>query len=139
MPAKDIFHDVVRSALENDGWVITADPLFLKLEGEQKMYVDLAAERLVAAQKGQDKIAVEIKSFSGESFLGDFHTAVGQFLNYRVVLARLDPDRKLFLAVPIDTYQEYFQDGVAPLSIEAYDLKLIIYNPDTQELTQWIS
>ncbi len=31
MPAKDIYHDVVRTALEKDGWAITADPLTLKI------------------------------------------------------------------------------------------------------------
>lgn len=138
MPAKDIFHDAVRNGLEKEGWVVTADPLYLKL-GEQKVYIDLAAEKFLAAQKGAEKIAVEIKSFSGDSFLEDFHLAVGQFLNYRVVLAQLEPERKLFLAVPLDTYQEFFHDGLAPLSIEAYALTLIIYNPDTQEVMQWIS
>jgi hypothetical protein len=27
MPAKDIFHDAVRKGLEQEGWVITDDPL----------------------------------------------------------------------------------------------------------------
>ncbi|HBW87516.1 MAG TPA: fatty-acid oxidation protein subunit alpha, partial [Cyanobacteria bacterium UBA11149] len=31
MPAKDIFHDTVRSALEKDGWVIIDDPLYIKV------------------------------------------------------------------------------------------------------------
>ncbi len=29
MPAKDLFHDSVRNALEKDGWTITADPYTL--------------------------------------------------------------------------------------------------------------
>ena len=38
MPAKDIFHDVVRLALEKDGWTITDDPLTLAI-GERDLYI----------------------------------------------------------------------------------------------------
>lgn len=40
MPAKDIFHNTVRLALEKDGWVITDDPLHLKVGGTE-MYIYL--------------------------------------------------------------------------------------------------
>jgi len=43
MPAKDIFHAVVRLALEKEEWTITHDPLYLKVD-EDKLYVDLGAE-----------------------------------------------------------------------------------------------
>jgi hypothetical protein len=33
MPAKDIYHDVVCSALVKDGWTITDDPFTLKIGG----------------------------------------------------------------------------------------------------------
>jgi hypothetical protein len=138
MPAKDIFHDAVRTGLEKDGWVITDDPLLVKL-GEQKIYVDLGAERLLAAERGARKIAVEIKSFVGHSFLDDFHHALGQFLNYRVVLAQVAPERELYLAVPVDTWQEFFQAGIAPLAVREYGLKLVVYDPQSREVVQWIS
>lgn len=138
MPAKDIFHDAVKVGLEKEGWVITADPFFLKIDGK-KAFVDLAAERLLTAQKGSEKIAVEIKSFVGASFLDDLHFAVGQFLNYRAVLAELEPERKVYLAVPLDTYEEYFQDGFAIRSMNLYRLSLVVYNPENEELMQWIN
>ena len=31
MPARDLYHDVVRSALIKAGWMITHDPLVLKV------------------------------------------------------------------------------------------------------------
>jgi len=43
MPAKDIFHDTVRLALEKDGWTITEDPLFLKLTQQFRINIDLKA------------------------------------------------------------------------------------------------
>ncbi len=32
MVAKDTFHDNVKTALEKDGWTITHDPLYLRIE-----------------------------------------------------------------------------------------------------------
>ena len=64
MPAKDHFHDHVRTALKKDGWTITDDPLTIVLEGTRdNLFVDLGAERLIAAEKAAQKIAVEVKSF----------------------------------------------------------------------------
>ena len=31
MPAKDIYHDQVKTALVKDGWTITHDPLLIRL------------------------------------------------------------------------------------------------------------
>lgn len=55
MTRKDIFHDAVRHALEKDGWTITHDPLTLQVGGVD-MYIDLGAERLIAAEKDGEKI-----------------------------------------------------------------------------------
>jgi XisH protein len=79
--AKDIFHKTVRTALEKDGWLITNDPYKLKVL-ETNYDIDLGAEKLLAAEKGNQKIAVEIKSFIKLSFAHEFHGALGQYLNY---------------------------------------------------------
>jgi hypothetical protein len=94
--AKDLFHDAVKRGLEKDQWTITNDPLELELE-EITVKIDLAAERLIAAERGEEKIAVEIKSFIGTSAISDFHTALGQFLNYQIFLEINEPNRLLYL------------------------------------------
>ncbi len=33
MPARDVFHNTVRVALEKDGWTITHDPWFIVVVG----------------------------------------------------------------------------------------------------------
>ncbi len=35
--AKDIYHNVVKTALEKDGWTITNDPLTLKVGGRSTL------------------------------------------------------------------------------------------------------
>jgi hypothetical protein len=85
MSAKDIIHDIVRHALEKDGWTITHDPYYFKVGGVE-MYIDLGAELMIAAERNDQKIAVEIKSFLGASSISEFHTALGQFINYQLAL-----------------------------------------------------
>ena len=136
MSSKDLFHDAVKRALEKDRWHISSDPLELAWE-EIKVKIDLAAERLIAAERGEEKIAVEIKSFVGTSPISDFHTALGQFLNYRIMLEVKEPERQLYLAVPLETYETFFQSRFAQTAIERHQLKLIVYNPISEEIVQW--
>jgi XisH protein len=136
MSARDIFHHAVRRGLEKDQWTITSDPLELEWD-EVKVKIDLAAERLIAADRGEEKIAVEIKSFIGTSPISDFHTALGQFLNYRIMLEINEPDRQLYLAVPQETYKIFFQSQFAKLAIERHQLKLIVYNPVEEAIVKW--
>ena len=76
MPAHDVFHAAVKQGLIKEGWTITDDPLIIEF-GTLDMYIDLAAEKLIAAEKGGERIAVEVKSFLGPSLVTDFHTALG--------------------------------------------------------------
>lgn len=138
MSAKDLFHEAVKRGLEKDQWRISSDPLELGWE-EVKVKIDLAAERLIAAERGEEKIAVEIKSFIGTSAISDFHTALGQFLNYRIMLEVNEPDRQLYLAVPLETYETFFQSRFAQVAIERHQLKLIVYNPLIEEIVTWIN
>ena len=136
MAAKDLFHDAVRKALLKQQWVITADPLTIKIEGV-KFEIDLAAEKVFAAQKAGRKIAVEVKSFLNNSALTDFHVALGQFLNYRLALQMSEPDRSLYLAVPFDTFDSFFQERFVKVAVSLYQLKLVVYDPLKEVVIEW--
>ncbi len=138
MAAKDKFHNAVKHGLEKEGWLITADPLELQY-GEVTLLVDLAAERLIAADRDGEKIAVEIKSFLNPSAIADFHQALGQFLSYRLALDKLEPDRRLYLAVPQDAYHKFFQSRFAQDAVAEYGLLLLAYDPLNEVVTQWIN
>ena len=134
--AKDLFHYAVRQALIKEQWVITADPLIIRIEGV-KLEIDLAAEKVFAAEKAGRKIAIEIKSFLNPSTITDFHAALGQFLNYRLALQLREPDRTLYLAVPLDTFESFFQEIFIQEAIKLYQVKLAIYNPLQEIITAW--
>lgn len=93
--ARDIFHQNVKEALIKDGWTITHDPYELEI-GSPDYEIDLGAEKIIAAQRGVDIIAVEVKSFISRSVGYEFHQAVGQYRNYKSALNDLDPNRLIF-------------------------------------------
>lgn len=137
MPAKDKFHDIVKSALVKDGWTITNDPLFIKFGGVE-MYIDIGAEKIIGAEKDGRKIAVEVKSFLGISLTAEFQDALGQVLFYRIALAETHPDRILFLAVPIDAYEAFFKLELPQLTLKTYEVRLIVYNELKGEISEWL-
>ena len=137
MPARSIYHQGVRNALEKDGWTITHDPYYLSWGGKD-MYVDLGAERLLAAEKGQRRIAVEVQSFLSDSIMEDLEKALGQFIPYRTVLAKLDPDRVLYLAVPNDVARDLFEEPLGRLLVESNLAQVIGFDPQAEVLVQWI-
>lgn len=136
--ARDLFHYIVRSALEKDGWIITDDPLSIRYGGVD-IQVDLGAEKLLAAEKGTQKIAVEIKNFVSASKISEFHTALGQFINYRTALRLEEPKRILYLAVPSAIYNDFFNLPFTQIIVNENKLKLIIYDVDKEEIIKWIN
>lgn len=137
MSAKDKFHQIVRTALEKEGWLITHDPYHIDL-GFVDFYIDLGAERLLAAIKDDEKIAVEIKTFIAASTISEFHTAIGQFINYRIALEDDDPVRLLYLAVPLDIYKRFFKYSFIQKVIQRNQIPLLVYNVEKKEIAQWI-
>ncbi|MGB5595427.1 MAG: XisH family protein [Crocosphaera sp.] len=137
MSAKDLFHESVKNALQQEGWIITDDPLKFKF-GDVNFQVDLGAEKIIAAEKAGDKIAVEIKSFLNASAITDFYAALGQFLSYRLALTTIEPERILYLAVPLETHQTFFQLHFTQTAIQEYKILLIVYDPVNEVIIKWI-
>ncbi|RCJ20272.1 fatty-acid oxidation protein subunit alpha [Nostoc sp. ATCC 43529] len=137
MSARDVFHEVVKIALQKDGWQITHDPLLFNVGGV-KMSIDLAAEKLIAAERENEKIAVEVKGFlEKSSAISEFHTALGQFINYRGALRRRDPERILYLAVPLTTYRTFFQLDFPKEMVEENRVNMIVYDVENEVIIEW--
>lgn len=138
--AKDIYHQLVRSALEKEGWKITHDSYPLRSFGVNGE-IDLGAEKLIAAEREENnkllKIAVEIKSFLGHSFMKDFHLAVGQYINYHILLSQIEEDRTLFLALPENTYNQHFQVEGIQMIVETTKMNLLVFDIITKSITKW--
>ena len=133
---KDKYHQLVRSALEQEGWIITHDPFFIRL-GKRKGYIDLGAE-IIGAERGTEKIAIEVKSFTGLSDVDDFEDALGQFLLYKLALSQKEPERTLYLAIPQDYYYSLFDDTFFQQVLETYGVLLIVYDVLQYRIVKWI-
>ena len=138
MPAKDIYHNTVRNALLKDGWTLTHDPFRIRLARGKNLFVDLGAERLIAAERGLEKIAVEIKSFTRASDMKDLEDALGQFVLYERLLIRYASDRTLFLAVTDEVRKTVFEEEAGQILIEDGIVRLFSFDPAQEEIIRWI-
>ena len=139
MPAKDFYHDTVVEALIDDGWEITEDPLVLSYGGRE-LYVDLAAEKIIiAAQKNNLKIAVEIKSFLKSSPVRDLEEATGQYGIYKSILTEIASERILYLAVPKRSYEGIFTEKLGQLILKNLQIKLLVFDEEERRIIQWIT
>ena len=138
MPAKDIYHENIKNALIKDGWTITDDPYVMKW-GTKDLFIDLGVEKLIAASQGNCKIAVEVKSFINPSPVSNLEKALGKYILYLDILARLDPERILYLAIRQDTFVDIFEDPIGEILLENNRLKLLIFDEAKEEIIKWIS
>ncbi len=138
MPARDIYHDAVIHALEADEWQITHDPLTLSYGGRD-LYVDLGAQRTtIAAEKMGEKIAVEIKSFVSLSPVYELEQAIGQYQVYLSVLRELEPDRRLYLAVPQRIHEGLLTERLGQLILKSLQLHLLVFHEERERIVSWI-
>lgn len=139
MAAKDKYHHIVKEALLNDGWTITREPYEIRRKDlvTKGLEIDLAAEKVFAAERGIEKIAVEVKSIISDSTIHDFHKILGQYLNYQVALELIEPDRQLFIAMPEFGYHKLLREGIFSLSVARFNVKLIIFDIESKIITKW--
>jgi len=136
--ARDLYHEHVKEALVKDGWVITHDPYYLDIDDRSPMEIDLGAEKLLSAQRGTDKILVEIKSFLNRSLTYDFHRAYGQFRIYRRGILKTNPEQTLFMAISEDVFIELQSRPFYMELIVEEQINILVFNPLTKSIVAWI-
>ncbi|MDJ1178219.1 element excision factor XisH family protein [Roseofilum sp. BLCC_M91] len=103
------------------------------------MFVDLGITgQFIGAERGNYRIAIEIKELRGKSPMVELEQAMGQYTLYRLLLAQVDPERSLYLAVSTQVYKELFQEPIGKLVIRDLPLNLLIVDVETVEVKQWI-
>ncbi|WP_333408735.1 element excision factor XisH family protein [Microcoleus sp. T2B6] len=139
VPARDIYHQLVKQALIKAGWTITHDPYPLAW-AKRNLSIDLGAEQLLAAENNDRKIAVEVKSFIRESRIADLEQALGQYTLYYDILKRTESERQLYLAIPLNAFTELFEgQRFGQILLDNNRLNLVVFNPKTEEIVQWIA
>lgn len=137
MPAKDLYHNTVKTALIKDGWTITDDPLSLEVGGRD-LFVDLGAEKLLVADRGSQKIAVEVKSFISSSPVKDLENALGQYILYEDIIAQEYPERVLYLAIREEVHLTFFSEPIVQIPLKSRRIKLLVFDETQEVIAQWI-
>jgi|LakMenEpi03Aug12_release.lakeMendotaPanAssembly.Ray.scaffolds.fasta_scaffold557449_2 hypothetical protein len=134
--ARDLIHVPVREAIEKAGWHVTNDQYTVQF-AEFTMYADLAAERIIAASRGNDKIAIEIKSFVKRSAVQDVRDALGQYVMYRAYLTKIEPNRKLYLATSTRAYRAIFGLQAVQFLVQQFAIATIVVDLERKEVVAW--
>jgi hypothetical protein len=136
--AKDIYHNIVRQALENEGWTITDDPYYFPIGfRRRKVAADFGAEKYITAQRETEKILVEVKSFLTASNINELHHSVGQYDFYALLLETKEPDRIPFLAIPKDAYEDLIVEPIIQTFLDRHNVKLIIFDTLNPIIHAW--
>jgi hypothetical protein len=90
------------------------------------------------AERGDERIAVEIQSYVLKSIITDFHRSVGQYVVYRSVLFAAALGYQLYLAVPNDAYEEIWVERIGTTVREREQIRLIVYETNPPRIQSWI-
>lgn len=144
MAQRDSIHNAVKQALVKEGWEITDDPYVITY-GERFLFVDLGAEEnqevvsnFIGAAHANLRIAVEIKELRGYSVIAELEQAIGQYVLYRLLLNRIEPERSVYLAIPEKAYRELFTEPIGELVISDLPLQLLVIDVEQAEVKKWI-
>lgn len=136
MARRDKIHESVKNSLVKDGWEITADPYHIKYKNVE-LEADLGADRTIAAERKEEKIAIEIKSFLRPSAIHELQAALGQYQMYQAFMNLNGSERELYLAVSLTIWQEFFvTEAVADL-IEKMKIKILVVDLSNEEIRLW--
>jgi len=137
MPKKDTYHDQFRRALEKDGWRVTHDPFYLRVD-TKSVYIDLAAEKNEdETSNGPLKIAAEIKNFISLNDMSELEKALGQYMMYEAAPDISTETRELFLAIPDFFYEEITMTKLYSSVIDNLKVKIVVFSVEEEIITKW--
>ncbi len=136
MSRLDYCHPQIVHALEKEGWTVAPVPLEIDLPGRE-VHIDIEAWRISNGSRQQIMLA-EVKCFPNrKSTTTELYISVGQYIIYRAVLASIEMNIPLYLAIPSDVYDSVF-DSTARRAVSDNKIKLLIVNLETEAIIQWI-
>jgi XisH protein len=134
VPAKDRLHDIVKHALNKDGWIIDQEQIYLS-DNQRHIWVDLSARR----GESESLILIEVKGFENAASQVDaFMAAIGQYAFYKAMLEFLAYSNPLYLAIPLLSYEGIFQAPAAQRAIDNLGIWLLVFDPITEDIVRWI-
>ena len=121
-----------QSAVPHKRW------LALENQSEKMDYeIDLGAEKLIGAERGSEKIAVEVKSFLKASLTHEFHGILGQYIVYEEALEYLESDRILYLAIPDFAFTRIQDYPFLSYLLVKKNVKYLVFDKNQSIILSW--
>ena len=139
MPAHDVFHAAVKEGLIKEGWTITDDPLIIEFGGQRPVHRPGCGEGSSPPRRGSERIAVEVKSFLGPSLVTRFSHGPGAILELPACLGRQGSrSRPLPGGAGTDLFRVLYAPARHKTRSSVMRVHLIVYDPESEALVQWI-
>jgi hypothetical protein len=135
MPRLDDCHSQIVRALEKDGWTVEPNPIQVNTE-EHYYYIDIEASRRVNGNH-QTILLAEVKCFPDPRTTLQIYIALGQYIAYRAILKEIGRSTSLYLAIPDEVYETFFEVAIKS-AIRDNHIKLLIVNLAMEEIVQWM-
>ncbi len=87
----------------------------------------------------QQKIVIEIKVFNSPSLITELEKTLGQFSIYLSLLKRINPERKLYLAIAETVYIDFFLKPAIKDILSDQQINYLIFDPNQEVIVQWIN
>ncbi|WP_354666153.1 element excision factor XisH family protein [Nostoc sp. GT001] len=77
-------------------------------------------------------------NFCRKCFRAIYQYILYYYILYYYILTRLEPDRRLYLAIRQETYSELFQEPIGKILLEKQRLCLLVFDSKREVILQWI-
>ena len=138
MQPRDLYYDLVKNALRQDGWRLTYTLLPLK-KGAGPATGESWTTQLLGAERDERRIAVAVNSFIGHSEPDELMEAFQQLALSLPRVYDAAPGHVLYLAVRQATYHACFTGPEGARLLASQPLSLLVFDPRAGAIVQWRS
>jgi XisH protein len=138
MSALDQCESETIRAFQKAGWQVRQKPFFIQVTGTF-LRADVCLER-PSNGNSEQIIVVEIKCFKDfQRDLEELYKAIGQYQIYRVALRLRHFPFTLFLTIPHDAYERFYNRPEFMEALQDTGIKCVIINLEKEEIVRWIT
>lgn len=101
---------------------------------DRRLWIDIRAskdsENLV--------VLIEVKGFETPSPVEYLASATGKYSLYQAALDYLNIELPLYMAVPLAAYRGILSEEIGKQTLKHSRVKLLVFDPDHEEVVEWI-
>lgn len=64
---------------------------------------------------------------------------MGQYILYAKILEEQQPERVIYLAIPVNVFRDIFAEPIGQLLLRKTDLRLLVFDPRKEVIVEWTS